>query len=133
VLRRESNPMLRFLLLIGGLSSAFAAEPLTKNLYPAGGGHFAISLSACNEKAAVLYGRLANHTDTTWLYVEIQVKVTQGTSTTMYRLNLERIGADGRAIRQRIDGPADQDCTSIRLSDLELISAHSEARAEKKR
>ena len=66
--------------------------------------------------------------------MEIQVKVTQGNTTATYRLNLKRIGADGRAIRQLIDGPANQDCESIRLSDLELIAAYSEQRAtEKKR
>ena len=111
-----------------------AAESLTQKLYPAGGGHFAISLSTCDGTAPILNGTLTNNTDTTWLYIEIQVKVAQGTSTTTYRLNLERIGPKGATIRQRIEAPANQDCTSIRLSGLELISAWSEARSgEKKR
>jgi len=74
-------------------------------------------------------GSLTNNTDTNWLYIEIQLKVTKGHSTTTYRLNLERIGPKGGTIRQRIDGPDNQQCTSVRLSDLELISAYSEARA----
>ena len=116
------------------MRSAGAADPLTQNLYPAGGGHFAISLSACNGGSAILNGTLTNNTDTTWLYIEIQVKVTQGRSTTTYRFNLERIGPKGGTIRQRIEGPASQDCNSVTLSGLELISAYSEARAgEKKR
>src|SRR6185295_12734763 len=103
------------LLVTSGMQSAVAAEPLTQNLYPAGGGHFAISLSSCSEKAAVVNGSLTNNTDAVWLYIEIQVKVTQGRSTTTYRLNLERIGPKGGTIRQRIDGPGNQDCTSVRL------------------
>jgi hypothetical protein len=122
--------MLRWLLLLAasGMQSA-AAETLAQNLYPAGGGHFAVSLSPCSGKEAVLTGSLTNNTDAVWLYIEIQVKVTQGHSTTMYRLNLERIGPKGGTIRQRIDGPANQQCTSVRLRDLELIAAYSEARA----
>jgi hypothetical protein len=125
--------MRTLLLVISVLPVAFAAEPVTKKFYPAGGGNFEISLSACNEKAAVLNGRLTNNTDTTWLYVEIQVKVTQGNATSTYRLNIERIGADGRTLRKRIDGPANQDCEAIRLSDLKLISAYSEERAAAKK
>jgi len=106
-----------------------AADSVTGKLYPAGGGDFAISLSACNGTAALLNGSLANNTGETWLYIEIQLKVTQETSTTTYRLNLERVGPKGVAILQPITGPANQDCASIRLSGLELISAYSEARA----
>jgi hypothetical protein len=107
------------------------AETLTQRLYPPGGGHFEISLSTCQDKAAVLNGHLANHTGDTWLYAEVELKLTQGSTTTKYVLNLERIGADGRAIRQRIDGPAGQDCGTIRLSDVRLISAYSEERMAK--
>lgn len=121
------------LLAASGIRPAVAAEPLIKNLYPAGGGHFAISISSCSGRAAVLNGSLTNNTDTTWLYVEIQVKVTQGRATTTYRLNLERIGLKGSTIRQRIEGPENQDCAAFRLSDLELIAAYSEARAADKK
>ena len=120
------------LLASGGMLSA--AEPLSKNLYPPGGGHFAISLSACSDGKAVLNGSLANNTDTTWLYIEVQVKVTRGNSAATYRLNLERIGPKGGTIRQRLEGPADQDCASYQIAEVQLISAYSEARAaEKKR
>src|SRR6266567_1673056 len=89
------------LLAITCMRSA-AAESATQKLYPAGGGHFAISLSTCNGSAAVLNGSLTNNTGASWLYIEIQIKVTQGTSTATYRLNLERIGAKGGTIRQPI-------------------------------
>jgi hypothetical protein len=123
------------ILVAYNLPCVFAAEPVTKNLYPAGGGHFTVSLSPCSSSgtAAVLSGTLTNQTDATWLYIEIQVQVTQGTSTATYRLNLERIGPKGGVIRQRIDGPADQDCGSIRLSGVELIAAYSESRAGAKK
>ena len=105
------------------------AAPLQQNLYPAGGGHFAVSLSPCKDKTAVLNGYLINNTGTSWLYIEVQVKVTRGNATETYRFNLERVGASGRVMRQAIEGAADQDCESIRLSDLKLIAAHSEERA----
>jgi hypothetical protein len=110
-------------------SVIFGAEPLQQNLYPAGGGHFAVSLSPCKDKTPVLNGYLTNNTGTHWLYIEIQVKVTRGSGTETYRFNLERVGASGRAMRQAIESAADQDCDSIRLSDLKLIAAHSEERA----
>ena len=113
-------------------SAAFGGEPLTTNLYPAGGGSFEVTLSACKDQAAVLNGRLVNNTGDSWLYIEIQVKVTHGTSTAAYRFNLERIGEKGGTIRQPIEGTSKVDCESIRLSDVELISAHSDARAAKK-
>jgi hypothetical protein len=80
------------LLIIGILLGAFAGEPLTQNLYPAGGGSFGVWLSPCKEKAPVLNGYLTNNTDTTWLYIELQVKVTHRSTTATYRFNLERIG-----------------------------------------
>src|SRR5262245_48326809 len=121
------------ILAASGVGRAIAAEPLVENLYPAGGGHFAISLSACNGTTAQLNGALANNTDTIWLYVEVQLKVTIGNSTSTYRLNLERIGPKGITIRQRLEGAANQDCDAIRLSGLELISAYSETRAAAKK
>ena len=114
------------------LPAAFGGEPLTKTLLPAGGGSFEVTLSACKDQAAVLNGRLINKTGDTWLYIEIQVMVTQGTSTAAYRFNLERVAEKGAAIRQPIDGMSKVDCESIRLSDLELIAAHSDARAPKR-
>ena len=120
-------------LALSGVPRALTAEPLAQKLYPPGGGHFAISLSTCDGGAAVLNGTLTNNTDTTWLYIEIQVKVTRGTSTTAYRLNLERIGPNGGTIRQRIEGAANQECAAIRLSGLELISAQSETRSREKK
>jgi hypothetical protein len=100
-----------------------AAEPLQQNLDAPGGGHFAITLSACRDKEPQLNGYLTNHTGRNWLYAEIQVKVTHGKQTETYRLNLERIPANGRAFRQAIDGAANQDCESFRLGNLELIAA----------
>lgn len=107
----------------------FGAESLQQNLYPTGGGHFAVTLSPCKDKVPFLNGYLTNNTGTNWLYVEIQVKVTRGNATETYRFNLERVGANGRAIRQVIENAANQDCESIRLCHLELIAAHSEERA----
>lgn len=105
------------------IAPARAAERLVKDLHPAGGGYLRITLSACSGADAMLNGSIENHTDSTWLYIEVQVKVTTANSTTPYRLNLERIGSGGGNIRQRIEGAAGQDCNTIRLSDIELIAA----------
>jgi len=113
--------------------SMLAEEPQQWTLAPPGGGQFAITLSACSGGAAVLNGALANQTDDTWLYVEIQVKVSKAGAASTYRFNLERIGPKGIAIKQRIEGPANQDCTAYRIDGVELISAYSETRAARKR
>ena len=105
------------------LPNAFGGEPRTQNLYPAGGGSFEVTLSACKDKAPILNGRLINNTGASWLYIEIQVKVTQGSSTAAYRLNLERVGEKGAAMRQPLEGMSKVDCESIQLGELELIAA----------
>ena len=121
-----------WILLLAG--AAVAAEPGTWTLSPEGGGQFVITLAACNaQNAAVLTGTLANQTEDTWLYVEIQVKVTKAGATSTYRFNLERIGPKGINIRQRIEGPANQECTAFRIDSVELISAYSETRKARKK
>jgi hypothetical protein len=61
------------------------------------------------------------------------VKVTHRSTTATYRFNLERIGEKGGTIKQAIESLAKVDCESIRLSGLELIAAHSDARAAGKK
>lgn len=107
------------------LPIAFGGEPRTQNLYPAGGGSFEVTLSACKDKAPILNGRL-NHTGASWLYIEIQVKVTHGSSTAAYRFNLERIGEKGAAMRQPLEGMSKVDCESIQLGGMELIAAQKQ-------
>jgi hypothetical protein len=120
------------LLAAAVMPPAFGGELLTQNRYPAGGGAFELELSACKDKSAILNGTLTNNTGATWLYIEIQVKVTHGSTTAAYRFNLERIGEQGGTIRQPIEGMSKVDCESLRLSGLELIAAHSDARASRK-
>lgn len=130
-----SGAMMRRLALLTAamLPTAFGVEPLTQSLSPPGGGSFKVTLSACKDQAAVLNGQLTNHTGDTWLYIEIQVKVTHGSSMATYRFNLERIGEKGATIRQPLEGVSKVDCESIRISGLELIAAHSDARADRKK
>ena len=130
---RRAFGVLRLALLAATVVPCGIAGDLTQSLYPAGGGSFLITLSTCQEKAAILNGRLTNHTGDTWLYIEIQVKVAHGSSSATYRFNLERIGAKGGAMRQRLEGMSKADCETIRLSELELIAAHSDARAAAKK
>ena len=111
------------------IAAAFGDEPVMKDLYPAGGGHFTVAVSTCRDRSALLNGTLANHTDDTWLYIEIQVKLIQASATTVYRLNLERVGPNGATFRQRIDGASD--CTSVRVGEVELVSAYSASRGRK--
>ena len=124
---------LRLALLAATVVSDGIAGDLTQSLYPTGGGSFLVTLSTCREKEAILNGRLTNNTGDTWLYIEIQVKVSHGSSSAAYRFNLERIGEKGGTMRQRIEGMSKADCETIRLSELELIAVHSDARAGAKK
>src|SRR5262245_61947040 len=94
---------MRLLCLFVGAAMGASAGELKETLHPAGGGSFEVELSSCKDKVPLLNGRLINNTDANWLYVELQVKVTHGSTSGTYRFNLERIGEKGANIRHTID------------------------------
>ena len=71
-------------------AAAFGEEPVMKDLYPAGGGHFTVAVSTCRDRSALLNGTLANHTDDTWLYIEIQVKLIKASATTCRAMKVDK-------------------------------------------